>query len=177
MINSAIFVYSQDFAAACQIDLSPKLQLYVQAARDLVQHRDIGMSWFREAAGDLDVAYKRVAAAKIVGSGLGIAGGILGVVGGGLLLGGVTAPAGIAVLGVSVGLGVGGGLTGVGATTGDIVNNRRTLKRANEWICQGSELCKELIKKHNDYHEELQGIMERYGKQKELVIETSFKSN
>ena len=134
------------------------------------------MSWFREATDDLDKAFKSVAAAKIAGSGIAIAGGIVSIVGGGLLLGGVTAPAGIALLGVGAALGVGGGITGVGATIGDVVNNRRTLKRANEWIRQGSELYRELIKKYNDYHKELDWIMKEYGKSEEEVIETTFGS-
>ena len=51
------------------------------------------MSWFRLAADDLDKALKRIAAAAIIAvSGLGIAGGFLGVVFGGLLLDGFTAP-------------------------------------------------------------------------------------
>ena len=47
---------------------------------------------------------------------------------------------------------MGGGITGVGATIGDVVNNRQALKQGNEWICQGSERCKDLIKNHDDYH-------------------------
>ena len=101
----------------------------------------------------------------------------MSVVGGGLLLGGVKAPAGIALLGVGAALGVGGGITGVGATIGDVVKNRQTLKQANEWIRDGSELCRELIKKHDDYRKELDRIMEEYGKSEEEVIETTFGSN
>ena len=157
-------------------ELRLRISLYVQAARDLVQHRDQGMAWFREAADDLDKAFKRVAAAKIVGSSLGVAGGILSVVGGGLILGGVTAPAGIPILAVGAALGVGGGITGVGATIGDIVENRRALKRANEWIREGSELCKDLIKKHDDYRKKLNWIMQEYWKSEEEVIEITIGS-
>ena len=135
------------------------------------------MSWFREAADDLDKAFKRVAAAKIAGSGLGIAGGVLSIVGGGLILGGITAPAGIPILVVGAALGVGGGITGVGATIGDVVNNRRALKQANEWIRQGSELCKDLIKKYNDYHETLDTIMKEHGKSEEEIIKTTIGRN
>ena len=135
------------------------------------------MEWFRKAAHDLDKAFKCVAVAKIAGSGLGIAGAVLSVVGGALLLGGVTAPAGIPLLVVGAVLGVGGGITGVGATIGDVVNNRRALKRANAWIRQGSELCRELIRRHDDYHEELDAIREQYGATEEEVIETTIGPN
>ena len=132
------------------------------------------MSWLRKTADDLDKAFKHVAAAKIVGNGLGIAAGIMSVVGAGLLLGGVTAPAGIALLGVGAALGVGGGITGVGATIGDVVNNRQTLKKANKWIRQGSELCKDLIGRYQDYHDAIKGINEEYRKSKEEVIKQIF---
>ena len=165
--------FSKGFTAKCQNDLKGKIVLYTQAARDLVQHRDIGMSWFREAADDLDKAFKRAAAAKIVGSGLGITGGVLGVVGGGLLLGGVTAPAGIVLLSVGAALGVGGGLTGVGATIGDIVENKRTLKRANDWIHQGKDHNEALLRKYDAYHNSLHHICLPYNESEENAVKTA----
>ena len=131
------------------------------------------MAWFREAADDLDVAFKRIAAAKIVGSGLGIAGGVLGVVGGGLLLGGVTTPAGIALLSVGAALGVGGGITGVGATIGDIVENKRTLKRANDWIHQGKDHNEDLLHKYSAYHQVLSNTCLPYNESEENAVKTA----
>ena len=167
------YFFQMTITAVCIEELRDKIHPYVQAVHDLVQHRDTGMSWFCEAAKDLDKAFKHVAAAKIAGSSLGIAGGILGVVGGGLLLGGVTAPAGIAVLVVGAVVGVSGGITGVGATIGDVVKNRRTLRRANEWIHEGSKLCEDLIKKHEDYHQELHRVCRQFCKSEQTVIQTA----
>ena len=131
------------------------------------------MSWFREAADDLDKAFKRVAAAKIAGSGIGIFGGVLGVVGGGLLLGGITAPAGIALLGIGAALGVGGGITGVGATIGDLVENKRTLKRANEWIRNGMDYNNALLRKYEAYHDLLHNTILPYNESEENAVKTA----
>ena len=150
--------------------LADIIDSYIQAVNNLIQHRDKGIAYFREAADDIDRAFKRAAAAKITGSGLGIAGGILGIVGGGLLLGGVTAPAGIPLMAISAVFGVSGAITGVGATIGDAVENRIAVKRANEWIHTCSDLCKDVIEKHRIYHDELERICQCYGKSGEDVI-------
>ena len=150
--------------------LADKIDLYIQAVNNLIQHRDKGIAYFREAAGDIDRAFKRVAAAKITGSGLGVVGGILGIVGGGLLLGGVTAPAGIPLVAISAVFGVSGAITGVGATIGKVVENKIAVKRANEWIHTGSDLCEDVINKHQIYHDELESICELFCKSEKNAI-------
>ena len=139
------------------------MQYYAQASHSVVQHRDTGQEYYREAANDLDKAFKLVAFAKIAGSSMGVTAGVLGVVGGGLLLGGVTAPAGIVLLAVGGAFGVGGGVTGVGATIGDAVKNRKALREANDWMRQDSDLSRKLIASRTKYCEELVRITQKYG--------------
>jgi hypothetical protein len=150
-------------AADCRSNLRMRMQQYSQATLSLVQHRDTGYDYLQEAADDLDKAFKIVAGAKIAGSSMGVVAGVLGVVGGGLLLGGVTAPAGIALLAVGGAFGVGAGVIGVGATIGDGVKNRKALRQANDWIRQGSDLSRELIVRFEAYREELVRITQTYG--------------
>ena len=80
------------------------------------------MAWFREAVDELPVAYKLVSAAEIAGSSLRMQAGYWP------SPGWSHSPAGIPILVFGAALGVGGGITGVGATIGDVVNNRRALK-------------------------------------------------
>ena len=129
---------------------------FIQSVRELVRHRDTGRATFRNAADDLDEAHRTLTAARNVGVGAAILAATLGTV---LVLGGVTAPAGVAMIGAA------GGLVGAGATVRDYVQRRETLKGANEWIGENRELCKNVIqkckkfedvcKKEGTYHREL----------------------
>ena len=129
---------------------------FIQSVRDLVHHRDTGTATFRKAADDLDEAHRALTVARNVGIGTAILAGTLGAV---LVLGGVTAPAGVAMIGAA------GGLVGAGATVRDYVQRREKLKGANEWIGQNRVLCKNVIqkckkfedvcKKEGVYHREL----------------------
>ena len=155
---------------ACLDILADRIYSYLQAVNNLIQHRDKGIAYFCEAADNIDRVYKRVAAARITGSGLGIGGGILGIVGGGLLLGGVTAPAGIPLLAFGTVVGVSGAITGVGATIGKVVANRKTESRANKWLRTGSDLCVDVIMKRKLYHDELEKICQLYGESGEDAV-------
>ena len=148
----------------CLDVLADKIDSYMGAVINLIQHRDKGIVYFREAVGDINRAFKRAGAAIITGSGLGIAGGIIGIVGRGLLLGRVTAPAGIPLLAIGTAFEVSGAITRVGATIGNTVENRKVVKRANQWLHTGRDLCRDVIKKHKIYHEELEKVTQRYEK-------------
>ena len=138
-----------------QETLRPKIVCYLQTVRELVQHREQGTDYFREAAEQLDSHFKKVSAAKIVGSVAAVGGGMVSIVGGGLLLGGVTAPLGIALLVTGAGVGAAGGITGAGASIGDLIHRKREIKRANQWIHDGRELCLKLIRMYDDLETEI----------------------
>ena len=46
----------------------------------------------------------------------------------------MTAPLGIALLVTGAGVGAAGGITGAGASIGDLIHRKREIKRANQWI-------------------------------------------
>ena len=62
-----------------------------RSASEVVRDRDTGMAYLREAAEQINKVSTDVSKAHIAGYSAGIAGSILSVVGGGLILGGVTA--------------------------------------------------------------------------------------
>ena len=129
------------------------------------------MAWFREAADGLDRTFKRVATARIVGRILAIIGAILCIVSVGLLIGGVTSPAGAVLVLVGYPLLLIGSLVTTGASLGNAVQKHVSVKRANRWIRQGSDLSKDLIEKHESYHEELDRIAKLcYKSEEEIVI-------
>ena len=161
---------------ACQYELKSKFSSYIQAVHRLVQHP--GIEYFRRAADDLDKVFKGVAAAKIVGSGIGLTGKVFSVVGAGLGLSHVTAHAGSMVSNVGSPLASTIGSTVVsGAALVEAVEKNLCIKRADKWIRQRSDLCKDVKKKYDDYHEELHRIMELYGKSEEEVIEMVLKDD
>ena len=135
------------------------------------------MEWFREAADDLDVAFKRAATARIVGRVLTIIGVVLCIVSVGLLIGGVTSPAGAVLILVGYPLVLIGNLVATGASLGNAVQKRISLKRANKWIRQGSDFSKDLIEKHENYHEELDRIRKLCYKSEEEIMVIVLKHN
>lgn len=153
---------SNKYFVAVEEKLKPKVVSYIQAARDLVQHREQGIEYFREAADQLDSHFKKVSTAKIVGSVTAVGGGVLSIIGGGLLLGGVTAPLGIAFLATGAGIGAAGGITGAGASIGDLIQKKKEIKRANMWIHDGRELCQKLIQVYDELEAEINNMRRLY---------------
>ena len=157
----------------CQDSLKARIIQLSQAVETLIQHRESHESRniLSMAADDLNNVFKHVARANVTGSTVGIAAGILGVVGGGLLFGGVTAPGGIVLLAVAGAIGLGGGVIGVGATIGDSIQNRMIFNKADEWLQNGRVLSIKIIEKYDSFNEELDHIMEVYRVSKDKVIE------
>ena len=143
---------------------------------DLVRHRDIGIEYLRKAADDLDAFFNEFATAKIIGSAIGLVGGIFGVVGGGLLLGGVLTQAAVCLLAVSSALSFCGGLLGAGTTVCDVMNNTVNLQWINNWVCQDSELCTGLIEKYQEYRGQLERICLQNNNSEETAIRTALRS-
>ena len=176
-------VDEQGFTAACQNELKLTISSYKQAADDLVQHRsNVKLSSSHGVAGDLDEAFKRIAAAKNVRRILTIACVTFGILGGGLVLGGAGVPFltfGVALLTVSVAIGVHIWMTqGAGTTISDVVISIPSLKfLSNEWIYQNRDLCNDLIKTCKEYHERLEHICQKYDESEENAIKTALAFN
>ena len=98
--------------------------------------------------------------------------------GAGLSLGGVTAPAGnlVANVGSPVVSTIGSTVVN-GAALADAIEKNLCLKRVDKWIHQRRVLCRDIMKKYDEYHEELNRIMKQYGKSEEEVIEEVLKDD
>ena len=176
-------VDEQGFTAACQNELKFTIFKYTLAAYRLVKLRsNVKLSSSHEVAGDLDEAFKRVAAAKNVQRILAIACVTFGILGGGLVLGGAGVPFltfGVTLFTVSVAIGVHIWMThGAGTTISDVVISIPSLKfLSNEWLYQNRNLCNDLIKKCKEYHERLEWICQKYGESEENAIKTALGFN
>ena len=120
-----------------------------------MRDRDEGMAYLREAADQMDKLCKDVLKAHIAGYSAGVVGSVLSVVGGGLILGGVTAAAGIPLLAVGATMAALGGVTNLGASTSELVLKKKEVKRANEWVLQNQEYCQRLVDEFNDLEAEM----------------------
>ncbi|XP_068135247.1 apolipoprotein L3-like [Hyperolius riggenbachi] len=105
-------------------------------------------------ADDIDKFHKGATITNVVGSSLGIAGGITTIVG--LCLAPVTFGASLIVSGVGIGVATAGGITGASASIADIVNMKNKCKNASERI----DVVNEIIKTMQDLAKNITGMVE-----------------
>ena len=90
------------------------VQNYTCACTHVISNQDEGITTLEKAANEVDKVVLRATAAKVACFGAGIVGGALFTLGTGLLLGGITAPAGIPLMVVGVVVGGAGSATAIG---------------------------------------------------------------
>ena len=136
----------------------------------------MGIEYLRKAADDLDAFFKKFATVKNIGNVVRLVGGACGVVGGGLLLGGVMTPTAVCLLAVSSALRFCGGFVGAGAKCCEVINNIVNLQWINNWVCQDSKLCTDLIEKYQEYCGLLERICQQNNSSEETAIQTALRS-
>ena len=133
---------------------------YVGDCTRVISNRDEGIVLLEKAADEIDKVVLRATAAKVAGFSAGIGGGVLFTVGTGLLFGGVTAPAGIALMVVGGAVGGAGSVTAIGGTIGQLVDRSKIIRRAKKWLAVNKTMCEKLINTHASLTEEHAHIVE-----------------
>lgn len=88
------------------------------------------------------------ASARVAGYATAIGGGAVFTAGSGLLLGVVTAPAGIPLMVIGGVLGVAGSVTALGGTVTKWIKSKKILKKARQWVKENEQYCRELCEAH-----------------------------
>ena len=137
-----------------------KVQNCTSACTGVISNRDEGIATLEHAADEIDKVMLRATATKISGFSAGIAGGVLFTVGTGLLLGGITAVAGIPLMVVGGLVGGAGSVTAIGGTIGQLVERSLIIKKAKNWLKVNKEKCQDLIIAHEGLPNEHEHIVE-----------------
>ena len=135
---------------------------YTDACRDVISHRDEGITIFYKAADEVDALKKKATSAKVSGFSAGIVGGVVFTIGAGLLLGGITAPAAIPLLAIGGAVGAAGSVTAIGGTVGKLVKKKMIIKQTKPWLEGNKNRCRKLIRIHADLIEEHGHIVELF---------------
>ena len=135
---------------------------YTDTLNRVIANRDEGIVNFENVADEIDEAVLRATAAKIAGFGASILGGAIFTVGAGLLMGGITAAAGIPLMAVGGVVGGAGSVTAVGGSIGQMVEKSKKVKQAKEWLKVNKTMCQELIKAYEVLTEEHAHIVELF---------------
>ena len=139
-----------------------KKRSYIDACTGVISNRDEGITTLEKAAAEIDKVMKNATIAKISGFSAGVAGGAVFTVGTGLLLGGVTAPAGIPLMVIGGALGGAGTVTAIGGSIGQFVERSKNLKCAKNWLKVNKTKCQELINAHEGLTKEHDHIAELF---------------
>ncbi|XP_068136544.1 apolipoprotein L3-like [Hyperolius riggenbachi] len=141
-----------------------KVQLILEIVRLVQQYEDQAslletaisqcVNGLLSTADDIDKFHKGATITNVVGSSLGIAGGITTIVG--LALAPVTLGASLIVSGVGIAVATAGGVTGASASIADVVNMKKKCKNASERI----DVVNEMIETMKDLAQNISGRVE-----------------
>ena len=104
---------------------------------------------FADWAHEVQKLVKVGASARVAGYATAIGGGAVFTAGSGLLLGVVTAPAGIPLMVIGGVLGAAGSVTALGGTITKWVKSKKILKKARQWVKENEHYCRELSDAHD----------------------------
>ena len=135
---------------------------YIDACTRVISNRDDGIATLERAADEVDEVMRNVTIVKISGFCASIAGGAIFTVGTGLLLGGVTAPAGIPLMAIGGAVGGAGTVTAIGGSIGQLVESNKKLKQAKLWLNVNKKMCQDLISAHEGLSEQHDHIVELF---------------
>ena len=140
-----------------------KIKKYEDACTDVILERDEGIATLEKAAAEIDKVMKNTTIiAKVAVFSAGIAGEAFLTVGTVLLLGGITAAAGIPLMVVGGLVGGAGSATAIGGSIGQMVERNKILKQAKEWLEENKKMCQGLISAHEGLTEEHDHIVELF---------------
>lgn len=128
--------------------------------QQVIVHRRTATAFFNWAS-EANKLEKNTAAARVAGYGTAIGGGVVFAIGSGLLLGGVTAPAGIILIAIGGGVGATGSITAIAGCVTKLKMAKDLKKKAQQWLKENQSLCKALMNAH-DHLMERKAHVERY---------------
>ena len=138
------------------------VQNYTNACTHVISNQVEGITTLEKAANEVDKVMLGAIAAKVAGFGAGIVGGALFTLGTCLLLGGITAPAGIPLMGVGAVVSGAASVTALGGSIGQLVKKSMTIKQVKKWLQVNKTMCHELITAHKGLTEEHGHIVELF---------------
>ena len=124
------------------------IDAWKEKVQQVISHRTTG-SVFTDWQGDAQELMKATASTRVAGYSTAIAGGAVFAVGSGLLIGGVTAPAGIPLIVIGGVIGTAGSITALGGSVANLVKTKRIVKKAQRWVQQNQTVCRELVDAHD----------------------------
>ena len=117
------------------------------ALRQVLKHRS--NIAFTDWAHEVQKLVIAGASARVAGYATAIGGGAVFTAGSGLLLGVVTAPAGIPLMVIGGVLGAAGSVTALGGTITKWIKSKKILKKARQWVKENEQYCRELSDAHD----------------------------
>lgn len=117
------------------------------ALRQVLKHRS--NIAFTDWAHEVQKLVIASASARVAGYATAIGGGAVFTAGSGLLLGVVTAPAGIPLMVIGGVLGAAGSVTALGGTITKWIKSKKILKKARQWVKENEHYCRELSDVHD----------------------------
>ena len=166
-----------NFARVCNNGAKREMREYIDAAQKLIQIREDMKKNFLTVADRIDNSFVASSVVKIGGNIAAIIEGVISAIGGGLTLGGITAPAGIPLLVIGAVLGVGGALVGAGGNIGDIVVNKQSQKKIEEWVMENNRKHQQLIDQYEEMESMFKNMEYIFQQSRQHVIECIFQSN
>lgn len=129
-------------------EMYPEVVKWKEALQQVINHRTTGSafaSWGRE----MQKLMKNAASARVAGYTAAIGGGAVFTAGSGLLLGVVTAPAGIPLMVVGGVISAAGSITALCGSIVNVVKSKRIMKKAQRWVRENEHYCRKLIDAHD----------------------------
>ena len=141
-------------------ELYPFVDTWQERLQTVICHRRTAATLV-DLASKVNKLEKHTATAKVAGYSTAIGGTAVFAVGSGLLLGVVTAPAGIPLMAIGGGVGATGSITAIAGCVVKFKLMKNLKKKAQQWLKEHQTLCKSLIVAHDDLMER-KAHVERY---------------